>query len=60
MLFDQDARGEGCDGVSIEHGHRRLKKDRAAIELCGDEVHGHATHPNAMVERLTLRVEARE
>ena len=49
-----------CDRVVIEHRHGRLQDDRTAVELCRHEVHGRTAHPDAMLERLALRVETGE
>ena len=58
VLLDEDARRQRLDRVVVEHRNRRLQDDRPAVELGGHQMHGRAGHPDAVLERLTLRVEA--
>src|SRR3954451_16106723 len=56
MLLDENALGESGRRIFVEHRDRSLEHDRAAIELAGDEMDGRAAHPDAMRERLRLRI----
>ena len=60
MLFDEDARRQRLGGVTGSTTDRRLHDDRARVELGRDEVDGHAGDVHAVLERLPLRVHARE
>ena len=60
VLGLEDARGERLLGVAREHRHRLLGHDRPGVEALVDEVHGGAAHLHAVLERLALRVQARE
>ena len=58
MLFDENACRQRLDGVAVEHRHGGLQHDRPVVELGVHDVHRRAGHTDAMLERLTLRVEA--
>jgi len=60
VLLDKDARSERRLVVAVEHRHRSLHDDRAAVDALVDEVHRAARHLRAVRERLLLRMEAGE
>lgn len=60
MLLDEDARRQRIDRVIVQHRHAALHDDRAAIELRCHKVHRHTGELYAVLERLSLRVDARK
>src|SRR5688572_14031729 len=54
----EDARRQRVTRIVVEDGHGPLKHNRSGIKLAGDEMHGHSAHSDAMLERLTLGVNA--
>ena len=46
--------------VVVAHRHRGLQHDRTAVELRGDQVHGGAGDPDAVLECLPLGIDAGE
>ena len=58
MLFDQDARGESVGRIVVKHRNDRLRDDRAAVERFVNEVDCAAAPFNAVLNGLTMRVEA--
>ena len=60
VLLDKDPRGERIHGVVIENRHGRLQHNRSPIEVCGHQMHGRASHPDTVFERLALCVQAWE
>jgi hypothetical protein len=60
MLFDEDARGERLRRVVVCDGHNALRDDGAAVQSLIDEVDGAAAEFDAVLDGLSLRVEAGE
>ena len=42
---------------SSQHGHRRLRDDRAAVDVRRDEMHGAAVDAHAVGQRAPMRVQ---
>ena len=60
MLLDEDARRKRLGTCRRHARHRGLQNDRTGVEVGGHEMDGGPGHLHAMVQRLALRVDARE
>ena len=60
MLLDEDACRQGFGAVAVENRNRSLQDDRAIVEPGRDEMDRRTGYADAVLERLTLRLEARE
>ena len=60
VLFDEDPRRQQINRVVVPHRHGRLQHDRASVEFARHDVHRRARYLDAVLERLTLRVDTGE
>src|SRR5215475_9286641 len=60
VLDGKNSRRQYVGGVVITHGHRALHYDGAGVGLGNHEMHGRAGNLHARLQRLAMRVEARE
>ena len=60
MLLDEDTSRQGLDAVVIENRNGGLQHNRTIVEAGRHEMYRGAGHPDAVIECLTLRLEAGE
>jgi hypothetical protein len=60
VFCGENARAQGLNRVVVGDGDGSLHDDWAGVKFRGDQVHGRARDPDAMVECLSLRVQSRK
>jgi hypothetical protein len=60
MLFFQDTRRERLDRVVVRNRHGPLQYDWAGVQMLVNEMNRAAGPPDAMLKRLSLRVQTRK
>src|SRR5688572_24684186 len=60
MFLREDPRRQRLGRILLLDRHLSLQNNRTSVKLSGDQVYGHPADPDAVLNRLPLRVDAGE